>query len=282
MAEGLVHRILAPSFVDGPGSRMAVFLQGCDLACPTCHNPETRGTCDACGACLEACPRGALERQDTAILHHPARCEACGACEALCPRSATPRAQTMTPEDLLAQALPWVPFLDGLTFTGGECTRQPDFLRAAGRLLKAHTPWTWLVDTHGDLPEATFEALAEASDGFLFDLKALEPSMQARLTGRTLDRVVSNLHRMAALGRLVELRLLLIPGATAEPAALDALVGFVAGLPGAAPLRLQAYRHHGVRGEGLSLPELGPEALQWAVEHARKRLGAERVLTPPA
>ena len=28
-----VNRILAPSFLDGPGSRMAIFLQGCDLAC---------------------------------------------------------------------------------------------------------------------------------------------------------------------------------------------------------------------------------------------------------
>jgi len=29
------------SLVDGPGIRVVVFAQGCDLACPDCHNPES-------------------------------------------------------------------------------------------------------------------------------------------------------------------------------------------------------------------------------------------------
>jgi len=29
------------SLVDGPGIRVVVFAQGCDLACPNCHNPES-------------------------------------------------------------------------------------------------------------------------------------------------------------------------------------------------------------------------------------------------
>ena len=29
------------SFVDGPGIRAVVFVQGCDNACPHCHNPES-------------------------------------------------------------------------------------------------------------------------------------------------------------------------------------------------------------------------------------------------
>ena len=36
-----VNRILPLSTVDGPGCRAAVFLQGCNLACAYCHNPET-------------------------------------------------------------------------------------------------------------------------------------------------------------------------------------------------------------------------------------------------
>ena len=29
------------SLVDGPGIRVVVFAQGCDLGCPNCHNPES-------------------------------------------------------------------------------------------------------------------------------------------------------------------------------------------------------------------------------------------------
>jgi len=32
------------SFVDGPGIRVVVFAQGCDLGCPNCHNPESWDT----------------------------------------------------------------------------------------------------------------------------------------------------------------------------------------------------------------------------------------------
>ena len=32
------------SLVDGPGIRVVVFAQGCDLACPHCHNPESWDT----------------------------------------------------------------------------------------------------------------------------------------------------------------------------------------------------------------------------------------------
>lgn len=34
--------ITQDSIVDGPGLRCVVFFQGCPLACPGCHNPETR------------------------------------------------------------------------------------------------------------------------------------------------------------------------------------------------------------------------------------------------
>ena len=62
-----VNRILPLSTVDGPGCRAAVFLQGCNLACAYCHNPETQNLCTGCGACVPACPAGALSLESDRV-----------------------------------------------------------------------------------------------------------------------------------------------------------------------------------------------------------------------
>lgn len=36
-----INGIMNDSIVDGPGLRLAVFVQGCPNHCPGCHNPET-------------------------------------------------------------------------------------------------------------------------------------------------------------------------------------------------------------------------------------------------
>lgn len=48
-----VNRILEYSLVDGPGNRTVIFLQGCNIACHYCHNPETQKICLNCGVCIE-------------------------------------------------------------------------------------------------------------------------------------------------------------------------------------------------------------------------------------
>ena len=36
-----INKIINFSSVDGPGNRLVVFAQGCNLNCIYCHNPET-------------------------------------------------------------------------------------------------------------------------------------------------------------------------------------------------------------------------------------------------
>ena len=56
--KGYIHSIQSLGTLDGPGVRFVVFLQGCNLRCKCCHNPDTW----ECGVGKEYTPEEIVSR----------------------------------------------------------------------------------------------------------------------------------------------------------------------------------------------------------------------------
>ena len=141
--EGLIFDVQRFSVDDGPGIRTTVFFKGCPLRCLWCHNPESMRPepevffrADRCveqGACLSACPRGALVRGDTRVDRDA--CDGCGVCDDSCPFGALRLSGRFVSVGALLKAiLRDRPFYassgGGVTLSGGEPTLQWDFVVA--------------------------------------------------------------------------------------------------------------------------------------------------------
>ncbi|MEX2625681.1 MAG: radical SAM protein [Ilumatobacteraceae bacterium] len=205
---GLVADVVASSCVDGPGNRYVVFLQGCNFNCLACHNPHTIPTRGSTGA-----------REKDA-------------------------------DELVTDIARAAPFLSGVTVSGGEATLQWPFVDELFRRLAARPDTaglTRLIDSNGDADLAVWDALADSMHGAMIDLKALDPDVHEYLTGRGNDRVLRSIGHLAALDRLTEVRLLLVPGVNDTPDQLAATAAFLHETAGEAPVALLGFRHHGTR-----------------------------------
>ncbi len=278
----LVSKIIPFSCVDGPGSRLALFLQGCNLRCKNCHNPWTMGRCNDCGECVPQCPHQALKLREGKVVWQANICQQCDTCLHLCPQQSTPMAQVMSVEQVIAQISKVAPFIEGITVSGGEATTQLPFVCALFQQIKQSPNLqhlTCLVDSNGELPISGWEKLSQVCDGVMVDLKAWDNACHQALTGRGNARIKQSIQWLAQRGILSELRLLVIPEQTDYLQEVAALSAFIAQL-GDIPVRLNAFHAHGVYGEAKAWRSAGPQDIE-ALSQAL-RAGGITTLIPPA
>lgn len=260
----LVSKIIPFSCVDGPGSRLALFLQGCNLRCKNCHNPWTIGRCNDCGECVPQCPHQALGFSAGKVVWQADVCEQCDTCLRMCPQQATPMAQTMSVDEVLGHIRKASPFIEGITVSGGEATTQLPFICALFAAIKADPQLctlTCLVDSNGLLSETGWQKLLPVCDGAMLALKAWDSACHQRLTGRDNAQIKHSIRILAEHGKLAELRLLVIPGQVDYLQQIAPLAAFVSRL-GDIPVRLNAFHAHGVYGEAKTWPSATPDDVQ--------------------
>lgn len=259
-----------------------IFLQGCNFNCPTCHNPYTISMCDHCGDCIPACHVNALELVDGKVVFDAAACDQCDACLDICPISASPMVQHVSVEDILEIARKNKPFLSGITVSGGEVTLQLKFVIALFTAVKADPDLkglTCFVDTNGHLGAHSWERLLPITDGVMLDIKAFDPVLHQALTGQDNGKTLKAAKIVHHAGKLYELRFLMIPDKTDTDAEVDHLTEFALSLGPDVRVRLNAFQHHGVRGEAQEWGQMTETGMNIIAEHLRKT-GITEVITP--
>ena len=259
---GAVFDIQRFCLTDGPGIRTTVFLQGCRLRCPWCHNPESHPTgplilfrrekCIDCGRCAR--PAGGRQ-----CVRHPEKaCSGCGACAAECPGGAlTVLGRRMSVDEVMEtvrrDAFYYGRTGGGLTLSGGEPLLQPVFAAALLRAA-AEEGFNTAVETSGAVPRAALVAILPHCALFLFDVKCLWKRYPA-LTGAAPDLVRENLEFLSGAGAAIRLRIPLVAGWNDDEAFLEQLAGLAA-LPGVAGVDIEPYHDLGRgKAQAAGLPE---------------------------
>lgn len=242
-----INQIIPISTVDGPGARTSVFVQGCNLRCAFCHNPETINVCIHCKKCVPTCPSGALSVENNKVVWDESICIHCDTCVEVCPFQSSPKVKLYSPEDLYEEVKKNVPFIRGVTVSGGECTLYPGFLVDFFKLLKKDKLHI-LIDANGKIDFSKYPDLVDIVDGVMLDVKALDDEVFLKLTERSRDvSLCENIRYLVEKGKLFELRIVCKEGWVDTKEALKAIKECIPNDFMKIPLKLIAFRNHGVR-----------------------------------
>ncbi len=201
-----INKIIEFSLVDGPGLRTSVFVQKCNISCLYCHNPETQNICTNCAFCVKDCPKGALSVIDDKVKWDEKKCIDCANCIKICPNHASPKIKLMTSAEVFSEIKKNIPFIRGVTVSGGECMLYPSFLEELFTLCKENN-LSCLIDSNGTIDFSLFPNLLNLTDGVMLDVKGWDSKIFKALTGSTNEIVKKNLLYLYNLNKIEELRI---------------------------------------------------------------------------
>lgn len=290
---GIVSDIQRFSIHDGPGIRTTVFLKGCNLRCRWCHNPEAldprpelqlfAARCIACGACFDACRRGAHVMNDGRRAFLRQRCVACGTCAEGCYAEALVLVgREMSAEQVLAEVLQDRSYYrnsgGGVTLSGGEPLLQRDFCRELLARSKAEALHT-AIETNAAWPWDHVASVLPVTDLVMMDIKTTDAAAHEEWTGVSNEQVLANARRLAREPVELIVRTPIVPGVNDTPEEVGRVADFLRDFPNLLyyellpyhPLGTGKYESLGVPYEMAAVERPSAERMRALAAEARRR-----------
>jgi len=249
--EPLITNIQRYSLQDGPGLRTTIFLKGCPLRCPWCHNPETQSVkpeinhfldkCTGCGKCAEVCPTGATyiekERGEINLRFDRNKCTGCGECVKACLYEARQLVGTkMTMDEVIKEAVSDRPFFQnsggGVTISGGEPLFFPEYTTELAKRLKWEEAVHLAIDTSCYCRWSHLAELVPLANLFLCDIKTMDPVKYKEIIKGDLKVILTNIENLVRAGANIRIRLAIIPDFNNSKEDFEAYASYIATLPG--------------------------------------------------
>ncbi|MFF0740939.1 pyruvate formate-lyase-activating protein [Streptomyces sp. NPDC004111] len=137
-------------------------------------------------------------------------------------------------DDIVAEAAKYTTFIraagGGATISGGEPLLQPVFAGELFHRFKHELGLHTALDTSGYLGARATDALLRDVDLVLLDIKSWDPATYRKVTSRELAPTLAFGERLAALGKEVHVRFVLVPGLTDDPANIEGVAAYAASL----------------------------------------------------
>ena len=153
-----------------------------------------------------------------------------------------------------------MPFIQGITVSGGECTLYPEFLTELYR--KAGRGLTCFSDSNGCVDLSEYPELMAVTDQVMLDVKAWDYEVFKRLTGGDGSVVKKKFNIPGGTEKAVEVRLVCLDGETDMEAVIAGVADAAAPYLKEFRLKLITFRKYGVRGRLEKRNSPSPERME--------------------